>query len=117
MTFDPTVRAAIIGCGAAGRARIRAALADFRNTSIEVVCEPSPEAYREAAAIFEAEGRPVPVNVPDLERLLGEHAHKLDVAFIVTPHALHFSSVLHSMDRPATPAWRPAWTCCWRSQW
>ena len=91
MTFDPTVRAAIIGCGAAGRARIRAALADFRNTSIDVVCEPSPEAYREAAAIFEAEGRPVPVNVPDLERLLGEHAHKLDVAFIVTPHALHFS--------------------------
>ena len=91
MTFDPTVRAAIIGCGAAGRARIRVALADFRNTSIDVVCEPSPDAYREAAAIFEAEGRPVPVNVPDLERLLGEHAHKLDVAFIVTPHALHFS--------------------------
>ena len=91
MTFDPTVRAAIIGCGSAGRSRIRSTLADFRNTSIEVVCEPSPEAYLEAAAIFEAEGRPDPVNVPDLERLLGEHAHKLDVAFIVTPHALHFS--------------------------
>jgi predicted dehydrogenase len=91
MTFDPTVRAAVIGCGAAGRARIRSNLADFRNTSIDVVCEPSPDAYREAAAIFEAEGRPVPINVPDLERLLGEHAHNLDVAFIVTPHALHFS--------------------------
>ena len=91
MTFDPTVRAAIIGCGSAGRSRIRSTLADFRNTSIDVVCEPSPDAYREAAAIFEEAGRPAPINEPDLERLLGEQAHKLDVAFIVTPHALHFS--------------------------
>ena len=98
MTFDPTVRAAIIGCGSAGRARIRSALADFRNTSIDVVCEPSPEAYLEAAAIFEAEGRPVPINVPDLERLLDEHADGLDVAFIVTPHALHFSQARACME-------------------
>lgn len=91
MAFDPTVRAAMIGCGAAGRSRIRTILADFRNTGIDVVCEPSPEAYAEAAAIFEGAGRSVPPNVPDLDRLLEEHAHRLDAAFVVTPHALHFS--------------------------
>ncbi len=91
MTFDPTVRAAIIGCGAAGRSRIRSILAGFDNTSIEVVCEPSPDAYAEAAAIFEEAGRPAPPNVPDLDRLLGEHAHGLDAVFVVTPHAMHFS--------------------------
>ena len=91
MAFDPTVRAAMIGCGAAGRSRIRTILADFRNTGIDVVCEPSPEAYAEAAAIFEEAGRSVPPNVPDLDRLLEEHAHRLDAAFVVTPHALHFS--------------------------
>ena len=91
MTFDPAVRAAIIGCGVAGRSRIRSILADFRNTSIDVVSEPSAEAYIEAAAIFEEAGQPVPPNVPDLDRLLDEHGHSLDVAFVVTPHALHFS--------------------------
>ena len=90
MAFDPAVRAAIIGCGVAGRSRIRTILADFRNTSIDVVSEPSPEAYAEAVAIFEEAGRPVPPNVPDLDRLLGEHARRLDAAFIVTPHVLHF---------------------------
>ncbi len=90
MAFDPVVRAAIIGCGVAGRSRIRTILADFRNTSIDVVCEPSPEAYAEAVAIFEEAGRPVPPNAQDLDRLLGEHARRLDAAFIVTPHALHF---------------------------
>ncbi len=91
MDFDPTVRAAIIGCGGLARGRIRRTLADFRNTHIEVVCEPSPEAYELTVELFEAAGRTTPPNIPDLERMLDEHAEELDVAYIVTPHALHCS--------------------------
>ena len=98
MDFDPTIRAAIIGCGGLARGRIRATLANFRNTHIEVVCEPSPDAYRQTEEIFKAAGRTPPVNVPDLDRLLDEHADSLDAAYVVTPHALHFSQAKACME-------------------
>ena len=86
---DPTVRAAIVGCGRAGRSRIRLMLTEFCNTHVTVVCEPSPEAYSETAELFKANRRAVPPNEPDLARLLDQYSNEIDVAFIVTPHALH----------------------------
>ena len=91
MKFDPTTRAAIVGCGDMARASVRGILADFQNTRIEVVCEPSAESYRQTAEIFQAAGREAPANVPDLERMLDAWAGSLDAVYIATPHVLHFS--------------------------
>ena len=90
MDRDPTTTAAIIGCGNAGRSRIQSILSDFRNTHITAVCEPSDEAYTQTVDLFKSHGRDVPPNVPDLGRLLDEHAAETDAAFIVTPHVLHY---------------------------
>lgn len=89
MDRDPTIRAAIVGCGRAGQSHIRRILSEFRNTHIVVVCEPSSEAYSEAAELFKANHRALPPNVPDLGRLLDEYRNELDVALIITPNALH----------------------------
>ena len=80
-----------LGCGGLARHRAQGILADFRNTSIPVVCEPSGEAFERMAALFEEAGRSVPVNVPDLAAMLEDHADQLDAAYVVTPHVLHFS--------------------------
>ena len=77
--------------GDMARASIRGILADFQNTRIEVVCEPSAESYRQTAEIFKAAGREAPANVPDLERMLDAWAGSLDAVYIATPHVLHFS--------------------------
>ena len=89
MDRDPIVKAAVVGCGNAGRSRIRSMLTEFRNTHVTVVCEPSPEAYSKTAELFKANDRAVPPNEPDLGRLLDRYASEIDVAFVVTPHALH----------------------------
>ena len=91
MRFDPPTRAAIIGCGNMARATVRGILSGFHNTSIEVVCEPSTESYGQMVDVFQAAGRETPANVPDLERMLDEHASGLDAVYIATPHVLHFS--------------------------
>ena len=93
MDRDPKVRAVVVGCGNAGRSRIRSMLTEFRNTHITAVCEPSPEAYSETVDLFKANNRPVPPNEPDLERMLDRYSSEVDVAFIVTPHALHCRQV------------------------
>ena len=91
MIFDPTTRAAIVGCGDMARASVKGILADFRNTRVEVVCEPSAESYGQTADVFRAAGREAPANVPDLERMLDAWAGNLDAVYIATPHVLHFS--------------------------
>lgn len=91
MAFDPAVSAAIVGCGGLARHRVQEILAEFRSTSIPVVCEPSGEAFERMAALFEEAGRAVPVNVPDLASMLEEYGGQLDAAYVVTPHVLHFS--------------------------
>ena len=89
MDLDPEIKAAIVGCGKWGRNHIGRILSEFGNTHIAVVCEPSSEAYSETAKLFEANGRALPPNVPDLERLLVEYGNQIDVALITTPHVLH----------------------------
>ena len=73
------------------RGSVRGILADFHNTSIGVVCEPSEESYRQTADIFQTAGREAPANVSDLERMLDAWAGSLDAVYIATPHVLHFS--------------------------
>jgi predicted dehydrogenase len=85
---DP-VRVAIIGCGGMARHHIRAIVKQLDSTTISVVCEPSPQAYELAAALFEEADLAPPPNQPDLERLLTDYGDQLDAAFIITPHAYH----------------------------
>ena len=91
MRFDPPTRAAVIGCGNMARGTVRGILSRFQNTTIGVVCEPSMESYRQMVDVFQAAGREAPANVPDLGRMLDEHADGLDAVYIATPHVLHYS--------------------------
>ncbi len=91
MDRDPNLKATIIGCGGLGQGRIKQILSDFHNTEIRVVSEPSDEAYRATSRIFESKNRDIPPNIPDLDHLLDKYSNELDVAYIVTPHSLHFS--------------------------
>ena len=88
MTNKPT-RAAVIGCGGMGRYHIAKMLQQLDTTQMEVLCEPQPDAYGAAAALFEEQGLTPPPNQPDLDRLLSDYAGRLDAAFIITPHAAH----------------------------
>ncbi len=84
------LQTAVIGTGNMSRNHIRGMLQQRDTTQIRVVCEPSAEAWAEAAALFVEEGLRPPPNVPDLETLLDEHGEALQAAFIVTPHNLHY---------------------------
>lgn len=84
------LQTAVIGTGNMSRNHIRGMLQQGDSTRIRVVCEPSEEAWNEAAALFEEAGQEPPPNVPDLEQLLDEHGQELGAAFIVTPHNLHY---------------------------
>jgi len=83
------VQTAIIGCGGMARSHLRHMLQQLDTTHVAVVCEPSPEAYASAAALFQAAGLEPPPNQPDLHRLLAGYGDRLDAAFIVTPHTCH----------------------------
>lgn len=83
------VRVAVVGVGGMARHHIRQMLKMLANTRIAVMCEPSPENYAAAAAIFREAGLKAPPNEPDLNQLLAKYAAKLDAAFIITPHAFH----------------------------
>jgi len=86
---QPT-RVAMIGCGSMARGHVQRILQQRDSTEIVVVCDPSPAAYAEMGKVFTAAGVPTPLNQPDLGALLGAYRDKLDVAFIVTPHAYHY---------------------------
>jgi predicted dehydrogenase len=89
MTSTQPVRVAMIGCGGMARHHIKGMLKQTDTTQITWVCEPSPAAYDQAAALFKEAGLQPPRNEPDFEALLSDHAGELDIAFIITPHAQH----------------------------
>ncbi len=89
MSMTDPVRVAIIGCGGMARHHTRAMVKQLDTTTVSVVCEPSPQAYELAAALFEEADLTPPPNQPDLERLLTDYGDQLDAAFIITPHAYH----------------------------
>jgi predicted dehydrogenase len=80
------------------RHHIRQMLRQQDTTRIDVVCEPSPQAYAATAEIFETAGLAPPPNEPDLERLLDQYGPALDAAFIVTPHAYHHDQSVACME-------------------
>ncbi|MEM7346788.1 MAG: Gfo/Idh/MocA family oxidoreductase [Chloroflexota bacterium] len=84
-----SIRATMIGCGDMARSHFRTILANFPDTHFPVVCEPSPAQYEAAAKLFEELGRPVPINLPNVETLLTKQSKHLDAAFIITPHKFH----------------------------
>lgn len=88
-SIDTAVNLTMIGVGGMARHHLRGILANFANTHIPVVCEPSAEAYAETVALFESYGRTPPLNQPDLNKLLQTYGRDLDAAFIITPHVYH----------------------------
>jgi predicted dehydrogenase len=92
------VRTVMIGCGRMARAHLRELLAHRATTRLVVVCEPSPAAYADFAAQMAAAGLEPPPNEPDLDKLLATYAGQLDAAFIITPHAYHYSQTAACME-------------------
>jgi predicted dehydrogenase len=92
------VRAGIVGAGGFARYHLRLILEQQDTTEIVVICEPSPAAYAQTAEIFVEAGLQPPPNEPDLTRMLATYAGKLDVAFVITPHACHHDQVTQCLE-------------------
>lgn len=90
MSTTNPVRVAVIGAGGMARHHIRGMLKQTDTTTITALCEPNPAAYQATTELFLEAGMDAPINVPDMEVLLSEHAAEIDIALIVTPHAQHF---------------------------
>jgi predicted dehydrogenase len=87
--MSPLCKVAIIGAGGMARHHIRQMLKQADTTQISALCEPSAEQYALSAKLFSDAGLEPPPNQPDLNCLLEEF--ELDAAFIITPHAFHYS--------------------------
>lgn len=98
MAPSSPVRTVMIGCGRMAIGHMRAMLAQQETTEIRVVCEPSPAAYEKACELFTEQGLTPPPNEPDLARLLERYGSELDAAFIITPHAYHFTQTKACME-------------------
>jgi predicted dehydrogenase len=90
MTTPQKVRVAMIGAGGMARGHVRNILRQQDTTEVIVVSDPSEEAYAEMVAVFTNANLPPPPNEKDLAKLLNDYKGKIDVAFIVTPHAYHY---------------------------
>lgn len=89
-------RLAMIGVGGMARHHIDLILKQTDTTEISVICEPSPQQYQQACALFEAEGVTPPPNQPDLARLLADHP--VDAALIITPHVFHYEQTAACLE-------------------
>lgn len=83
------ITAAMIGVGGMARHHLRQILTHFPETEFLVVSDPSPSAYAEMVKVFEENGRSIPPNQPDLDKMLNEYGEQLDTVFIITPHKFH----------------------------
>ena len=92
------VRVGFIGTGGMARHHIKGMVQQTDTTKVTYVCEPNPAAYEKAVELFTEAGQPAPVNEPDFEAFLTDHASELDVVFIVTPHAQHFEQAVASLE-------------------
>ncbi len=86
----PSTRAVLVGSGGMARHHVRRMISQGDEVPFTLVCEPSPQAYADFAAVFTEAKLTPPPNVPDLATLLAEHGEELDAAFIITPHVLHY---------------------------
>jgi predicted dehydrogenase len=92
------VKVAMIGTGGMARHHIRGMLQQTDTTQIVVVCEPAEAAYNAAADLFREQGLEPPPNQSDFEAFIDEYAAQVDVAFIVTPHNLHYPQAVACME-------------------
>lgn len=92
------VRMAMIGCGGMARLHLRPILKQLDTTQVVAACEPWGQAYEDFSAMFEAAGLEPPPNEPNLEKLLKERGDEIDVALIITPHALHHDQAKACLD-------------------
>lgn len=86
---EERVKMVMIGCGAMARRHGVRISQQHDSTEISIVCEPDAQTYERFCNRIRGAGFEPPPNEPNLEKLLQSHAHKLDAAFIITPHALH----------------------------
>lgn len=98
MTNNSTVQVAMIGVGGMARHHIRGMLQQTDTTNIRVVCEPSVASYEATAQLFIDAKLPPPPNEPDLEKLIADYRDALDVAFIITPHNMHYPQAAMCME-------------------
>jgi predicted dehydrogenase len=91
MSPSQKVRVAMIGCGGMARGHIRNILKQQDTTEVVVVTDPSDEAYSEMEKLFTDANLTPPPNVKNLTQLLTDYQGRIDVAFIVTPHAYHYA--------------------------
>lgn len=99
MSDNSVIRVGIIGTGGMARSgHIIYMLKQTDTTSIDYVCEPDSNAYEATCEMFEKAHLTPPPNEPDLSEFLNKYADKLDVAFIVTPHNLHFEQAKACME-------------------
>lgn len=90
-------RTAFLGCGDMARHHAREMLKE-KSASIPVVFEPSPAAYARMVTVFEELDAPAPVNAPDLDTLLSDHAGELDSIFICSPHSFHHDQTVGCLE-------------------
>lgn len=95
---DERIHVAVIGCGAKARGHVRDLLKHPETSTIVVVSDPAPAACEEMSALFAAHGLAPPPNEPDLATLLDTFGDELDVALIVTPHALHAEQATRCLE-------------------
>jgi predicted dehydrogenase len=92
------VRTVLVGCGLMAREHLKNMLLQRDTTEIAFVCEPSVEAYDETCKVFAAYGINPPPNEPNLDKLLSTYGQSLEAAFIITPHALHYSQTKKCLE-------------------
>ena len=92
------VRLAMIGCGSMARGHARRILQQQDTSQIIALYDPTEAAYNEMVQVFADAGLTAPPNAASLESLLAENKGKLDVAFIVTPHAYHYQQARDCLE-------------------
>ena len=92
------VRVAFIGCGLMALEHLDQILLQQKTTVVQVVCDPSDQAYESFAKRFERVGLRPPPHEKDIHRLLREYRTQLDASFIITPHALHYQQALACLE-------------------
>ncbi len=97
MSDPERIRVGFIGSGLMARGHMREMLRHDL-ADIVAVCEPSPAALASTVALFDDHGVAAPINEPDWRRFIATIADRLDAAFIVTPHALHFEQATACLE-------------------
>ena len=97
-TATRPVRVAILGCGWMSLVHLDRMLRQQDTTAIQVVSDPSDEAYNTFADHFTRLGLQPPPNEKDLDRLVHAYQNQLDAVFIITPHVLHYQQTLACLE-------------------